>query len=93
MLLRFLLHNMPPQRFGDWNGNVDLLNGANHPRLGNPQYPYILELMKKEKKEVPRCYSCRKVLKTKKKLFCKDCETKPDRAKSSIGTFVIYTKI
>lgn len=48
---------------------------------------------KNKKTEQHRCYSCRKVLKNKKKIFCKDCETKPDRAKSSISTFTIYHKV
>lgn len=31
----------------------------------------------KPKKEVRLCYNCRKMLRSKKALFCKDCEGKP----------------
>ena len=38
------------------------------------------------KKEVRKCYSCRKPVEGKN-LFCKDCEKKPEARKSTMSTF------
>lgn len=42
-----------------------------------------------EKKDVKKCYSCRKPIKGKA-LFCKDCEGKKDSRKHSASTLVFY---
>jgi predicted amidophosphoribosyltransferase len=51
---------------------------------------YYQSCMKKKKEN--RCWACRKKI-AEGKLFCKECEKKPEARKSGTSTYVIYHKV
>ena len=40
---------LPPPRYGNHNGNVELAIGAKHPVCGNPHFEYYRSLIDKQK--------------------------------------------